>query len=189
MKRPKQHVIQDLAQLEAICAPLRQELVSAAEELEEFTVKDLAERLGRPATTIYYHLSKLVEVGLVLEAGSRTAHTKHETLFALVAKQVFIDRENRDPAYLAVLAKTARSVFSLADRTFQRALNSPSARLAGPGANLQLRQRSARLSKPDLRRLAAMLAEVEAFLKERNDPDQQHSFLVTASYARLGGDE
>ena len=183
MKRPAEYIIHDVAQLRAIATAARHEIVAIMEELEEFSVGDLAAYLGRPAESIYYHVNNLVSVGLVLEVSTRVGNTRPEKLYALVGRRLFVDRECRDPEYRAILKKSARSVVRLSERLLHRALDDPRCHLSGPHANFQLHQRSARLSKPKLRQLAKLLAEVDQFLLDNNDPNQGVSYVVTSSFA------
>ena len=71
MKRSAKHVLRDVAQLRAIATAARHEIVAIMEELDESSVGDLAAYLGRPPESVYYHVHDLVQVGLVLEVGTR----------------------------------------------------------------------------------------------------------------------
>lgn len=183
MRRPARYTISRIDQLQAIVSPVRQEILTILEEFEQFAVRELAEHLGRPVESVYYHVHQLVKVGLVESVGSRPGTTRPETLYQVVARRLSVDRENPSPRYQQVLKKAVHSALLFADRLAQRAFDDDRGVLGGPDANFQVRQRSARLSKSKLRELAAMLAEVDRFLVENNDLSTETSYVVTTAYA------
>ncbi len=183
MKRPAKYIVRSAAQLRVIATPVRQEIVTILEEMQEFSVRELAEHLGRPVESVYYHVHQLVKAGLVDEVGTRAGTTRREALYRLVADRLFVDRKNCSRAYREVLKKSARGVSHFANRLLQSAFDHPDCEMSGAAANFQLRQRSARLSRARLRQLAEMLAEVDRFLLTNNDPRQPTSYVVTTTYA------
>lgn len=180
--RPADHTITRAAQLRAIASPVRQQLISLMEELDTFSVGDLAARTGRPAESTYYHVHQLVKAGLVEEAGLRPGVRRPETLYRLIAGRLHVDLFDRRPAYRAAMKKSARAVCRLAEGQLQEAFDDPHCHLAGPHANFRLHQRSARLPRAKVKELARMLAAIDDFLRDHNDPDAEPSYLVTTSY-------
>ena len=59
---------------------------SDARKLRE-AVADVAERMGRPAATLYYHFRILEKVGLLVRTGSRPGTKKSEVLYEPVASR------------------------------------------------------------------------------------------------------
>ena len=70
--------IRSSAQVKALIAPARQEIVDVLESAGPCSVSKLAELVGRPADALYHHLRRLVRVGLV-----------HETMRKKQGRQVF----------------------------------------------------------------------------------------------------
>lgn len=59
--------VEGAAQLRALAAPARQEICDCLATVGPVTVNELAEHLGRPADALYFHVRRLVKVGLVVE--------------------------------------------------------------------------------------------------------------------------
>lgn len=59
--------VETVAQLRALAAPARQEICDCLATVGAATVNELAEHLGRPADALYFHVRRLVKVGLVVE--------------------------------------------------------------------------------------------------------------------------
>lgn len=59
------------AQVRALISPVRQEIVDALESAGPCTMARLGELLGRPADGLYFHIRRLVKVGLIVERAPR----------------------------------------------------------------------------------------------------------------------
>lgn len=55
------------AQVRALTSPVRQEIVDALESAGPCTMARLGELIGRPPDGLYFHIRRLVRVGLILE--------------------------------------------------------------------------------------------------------------------------
>src|SRR5690348_12664421 len=86
--RQNNYSIRSKQQMRALAAPTRQEIVDALPRLGRVSVAELANALGRPADSLYYHLRVLKHVGLVIDAGRRTINGRPEALFRAVAPQM-----------------------------------------------------------------------------------------------------
>ena len=75
----RQLVIEDPETLKVLYDPLRFKLVGLLRDGR--TAKELAEELGRPLTSLYYHLNLLVEHGLVEVAEERISGRAVERVF------------------------------------------------------------------------------------------------------------
>lgn len=76
MQRPKGTlVIDDVQTLKVVADPFRQELLGLIDGPR--TVKELADKIGRPADRLYYHLSLLEKHGLVLADDERGSQRRY----------------------------------------------------------------------------------------------------------------
>ncbi len=85
-KRDKriERVITDVAAVEALAYPLRQELIDTVTAFGgEAAAGELAEHLGRPVDGLYYHLRLLVKRGLLDEAVTRNRAGRQERRYRL----------------------------------------------------------------------------------------------------------
>lgn len=170
-------------ELRALSSPVRQRLVAALESLGTVSVRELAEHLGRRPGSLYFHLEKLVDAGLVLETGTRPAGRRSERLFRLVAPTLRIAGDPERPAFRAALASTCRSVTRAAERDYTRALDAGLGRLRGATRNLCLQHFHVHLTPDKRRRLVQMLEDLTAFVLDHNDPARGDLHSITALLA------
>jgi DNA-binding transcriptional ArsR family regulator len=135
------YIAHDPAQRRALTSPLRLELI------EHFTdaplaVRDLARRMGRRPDSLYYHVRALVDVGLVLPAGTRKRGKRDEALYKLVAPMIGMGGEEGDPGLVRDSLKAFSSAFKMAQRELRDAIESNRIHCEGDQRNhLCVRQR------------------------------------------------
>ena len=66
-RTPKTVPIARRVQVQALASPLRQDLLDVLETAGPLSIAELAERVGRPADSLYVHVRELLRVGLVVE--------------------------------------------------------------------------------------------------------------------------
>ena len=149
-------------QLQALKAPVRQEIVDALGSAGPVTVSDLGELLARPADSLYPHLRKLLRVGLVVESGQQREGRHVAALYDLPTRPLKIDYSTlgRSPTLLKVVGGAVR----LGLRDYENALQNDA-------VNLAARIRQARggrvkgwLNAKELRELNALLNRAEQIL-------------------------
>jgi len=159
---------------------MRQRVVAAMEALGTVSVRDLALHLDRSAESLYFHLRKLVECGLVLGDGERPTQRRPEQLYRLVAPKLRIAGDPEDPEFGDALTEAGRSVLRAADRDYARAIEGGIGRLNGPARNLSLQHYHVHLTPAHRQRLVRMLEELTTFVLENNDPARGELHSLTA---------
>jgi DNA-binding transcriptional ArsR family regulator len=121
------------AQVRALESPRRQEIVDTLAALGPSSVGALAEHLGRPADTLYFHVRKLLKVGLIREAEQRKSGRHEWAVYAL-------PRPSPAIRYDTVPARSVQRVVAGAVRQslreFNRAFGLPGVRLGGGDRNV-----------------------------------------------------
>ena len=108
--RAETHETTDPRQLETIASPRRQDMLARLAACGPLSIRELAEQVGARPTALYHHLEKLLDVGLVVEAGSRLRNRRRETLYETVAQRLVSDqrlrlsRAHRDPKHAEAVA-------------------------------------------------------------------------------------
>ncbi|HXO34239.1 MAG TPA: helix-turn-helix domain-containing protein [Candidatus Acidoferrales bacterium] len=119
-KLKKTFWIDDVKQLNALCAAPRQEVLDALSQIGTVSVAELASVLGKPADSLYYHLRVLLKVGLVTRAGHRLSKGRRESLFKTIAPQFGLKyrtgSEGNSPQVNAIIG----SMLRLGLRDFKR---------------------------------------------------------------------
>jgi len=128
---------------------------------------------------------QLVKAGLLIRMGQRSCTTRSEAVYRLLARSICVDWENKTPEFLDALKKASRAAHRLSERMFEDALDSGICKLGGPTADARIQQESVRMSKANLRKLIGMLIEVDNFVMENNDPEEETTYMVTASVSPI----
>lgn len=110
-------VIRDVQTLKVVADPFRQELLGLIDG--PCTVRELAERIGRPADRLYYHLSLLERHGLVKADEQRGAQRRYRP----AAEKVDIDPSIVIPPN--VVADLIGGVLQRAHREYTDAVRDP----------------------------------------------------------------
>jgi DNA-binding Lrp family transcriptional regulator len=174
---PKIHTIENEAQRRAISSPLRMEILGHFSAGRPLSVREVAERMGRPATAVHYHVGILVESGLLNKSGERRDGRRREAEYTKVAEAIGIPSQEGDHA-LAV--RTTASGFRMAEREMEAALAEGTARREGDDRNFLVTRVHLRLSKKEMaeinQRLDAVLGVVLDSMR-RQDPGDDDEFV------------
>jgi DNA-binding transcriptional ArsR family regulator len=156
--------IRDRSAARAIVAPLRQDIVDALDAAGPCSIAELAELLGRPADSLYFHLRKLEKVGLIVEVERRREGRHVFRVYDVPGHPMTL--RYAPPIRAADLAGIARSAFRAATKDFAGAVGDESvADKQGPERELWMARAKGWLTKAQLHRVNALLAEVLATVR------------------------
>jgi len=146
MPYSRSHFIRSKAQLGALTAAVRQEVVDVLAEMGTVSVAELAAALGRPADSLYFHLRVLTRVGLVQRAGSRFRAGGKEDLYRTVAPELRLQYEPGKQSNRKAVSAIVASMLRLGIRDFTRALQSAEVVVSGPHRELWALRKAGRLT-------------------------------------------
>jgi hypothetical protein len=185
---------QDLsaAQLRVLASPVRIEIVGAFQAHGAMAIRELAEKLARPADGLYHHVRRLQQAGILQVAQTVRVGKRDEAVFALTAERFGNTARPQTKATKEAAIKAADAALRLAGREFRWAVlmeesgqkQDASADRAKPARTKLSRQRSW-LTDDDLETLHALLEKVEAFLQECMHHKQGRPFVVTTAVVPL----
>lgn len=154
--------------------------------IREGGVADIAKAIGKSPHSLYHHIEKLVDVGLVLPAGERRSGARTEQLYRPVVHLLQTDPDNDDPDYLAAIAENARADFRRAGKAVTYALAHGLAKRQPGNANIASLQFTVPLNDEQRQRLVARLnAVVDEFTSELEEEDGAPLHLVTLGLSPL----
>jgi len=152
--------------------PARLEVYEALQIGGPSSIAELAARLGRPADSLYYHVRKLVAIGVIeaLPDEEREARGpgRRGAVYALVGRLVDVELNPRSRRSREAWAEGGSAVLRLAQRDFGRALESGEVQPTGARRNLFLRRLKLRLD-------AAQLREVNEHVEALNELLMRHA--------------
>jgi hypothetical protein len=125
----------------------RQELIAVLVNNADLSARDLAERLRRPVTGIYRHLTLLQDAGLIRQSGQRPSPKRPEALYALVSPVFSADLGSMTKEGRLAVADAASRYAADAARKFRRAVEEDVSRMALEDANTRLQATDLQLDR------------------------------------------
>lgn len=160
MARRKRTFVDDPAVIELLASPARIEIVDTLEAFGDFVpVSELAERLGRAADGLYYHLNQLVAGGLVEEDDSDPRRYRTRT-----GDRVSLRYRPGDTANAEAVGRVAASVLRVAGRDFARAIADEGSVVEGPRRELWVARGKAWVDRTELAEINQLLARLAELL-------------------------
>ena len=163
-------------QVECLSSTTRLAIFEAFSTLGESSVLEIAELIGGPPTSLYYHVEQLLKAGLLVQTGSRQANTRVELLYKPASTRLVIDKLDRSAKHRAALKRSLKSALKDAEKDFSSAQESSDER-----DPTQLLRLTPRLSEEDAEGLKRKLSELGEWVRSRETPDGQ-PFSITAVF-------
>jgi len=160
---PKAISLEDAKTLSVLTNPVRWEILGALMALDECSAADIARFTARSRTSIYPHLQKLIEAGLVLEAGTQLMGKRYEQQYRPCATTIHTKFNQDDPENLDFHITFAKALARFMARKYEHAANAPSADPRGDTRNLHCGSHTAWVNKEQLATLNAMINEIWKF--------------------------
>ena len=86
-KLPKREYRSNAAQLRALSSPVRIEIVGAFQSFGPMSIRELAEKMARPADGLYHHMRQLAKVDIIRVKLTRRVGKRDEAVFELTAER------------------------------------------------------------------------------------------------------
>ena len=166
--RPTTHVASNEIQRKALASPLRLEIVSFFEHGRELSVRDVANRLGRPVASLYFHVHKLVRSGLLVESATRGSGPAAEVLYRAIAERIALPVHSSSPAAMDAVVKAIRALLRQVSREFETVCRTPDLIARQGGAQAVGRRQRVWLTNEDAAEVRKRLDAVERFLMQRS---------------------
>ena len=155
------------AQARLVASPARLEIVEAFGALGRASARELAAHLGRSPGAVYHHLRTLEQAGLLREVARRPGSRRPEAVYAPAGERFAVAAgaaKSPLPA-AATLKAVLRQAARDADRVF-------GGRIAAKG-RFHGMQLTAALLAADVKRVLALLNQIEVILRKANRQSSQ----------------
>ncbi len=160
---PEGATIQSPAQVRALIAPARQEIVDVLESAGPCSVSTLATLVGRPADALYHHLRRLVRVGLVRETERRKDGRQVFAMYDVCMRPLRISYDA--PIRRQDIAKVFAAAQRISWREFSRALGSNAGVTEGPRRTLWGGRAKGWATPERLTKINRLLAELNELVR------------------------
>jgi hypothetical protein len=154
--------ITSVAAIAALASPVRQEIIDTVEALGSATIAELAAELGRPADGLYYHVRRLVRVGLLVGRGSPEVYRTPSS------RELRLDYAIDPGAVRRVIA----SMLRIARRDFEAGLALPGRTASGPRRTLWAGRSKGWIGAAELVEINALIARIQRILHRRRRDDR-----------------
>ena len=118
--RSRPYIIERRDQIAALESPVRQEVVDTIQATGPCSALEIAELMGRPADALYYHIRRLVAVGLLVPLEIRRRGRRDETVYDLAGHPLVLRYPTHRDPLTHPLTRLARSLLRTADRPCRR---------------------------------------------------------------------
>ncbi len=158
-------------QTRALASAVRQEILDAIEGSGPCTVAQVADQLARPADGLYFHVRALEKAGLLRRVGETGEGRSRAGVFDVPARPVRLDYAGSGRTRTRRLGPVLDCLLRLARRDTARALAAGDAVVDGPARDLWVARVRGRVSKSDLERINALLAECMDIVRDARCDD------------------
>jgi AcrR family transcriptional regulator len=153
-------------QRKALTSPTRLEIVGQFVSPGGMSIAEVAKRMGRPPTSLYYHFKLLEKVGLLKRAGSRRSGKRKEVLYMPVASKIGIPAAKRHRKGSSEALRAVAAAFRMAERDMEEAISSGSARSEGRYRNFLATRLHCRLTKKSLAQVNTHLRAIDKIIEK-----------------------
>ena len=172
-------------QLDAMALPVRTEIVEAVSYLGPCSIRDLARLMDRKRPVLHFHVSKLVDVGLLLEAGERGEGRRRDLLYRTIGGPPYVVYDRDDPFNVEMTIRYSKNVLARAQRQLADSFSSGAAITDGKSRDTHAMQMTAWLSNSELAQVNRMIEEFQTVLKPSQEIEGKQLFSLTLGLAPL----
>lgn len=159
-------------QLQCLASPVRGDIIDHLVGRGPMAIKQIASSLGRQPSSIYYHIEKLLEVGLIEEAGRQVVNRRTEILYKTPGKKMRVKKALADMANRDVITQTAFGLLRQSQRDFERGYERASMKIDGDERNMGFFRLVNRPSPESLAEINGYLERIAEILWQERDESQ-----------------
>lgn len=175
-RRRKGFEIDDPERIRLLGSPIRNDIVALLDGAGPIPVAEIAAGVGRPADTLYYHVDRLEEAGLVVR---REPEGGEAIEFDVPARPFTLRYRPDDPDNAEAIADAIEITLRSVARNVREALATGTARTAGASRNVWASRGRVRLTDDRLREVNAAIGRVLEIFREARGSETGRMHEVT----------
>jgi len=169
-------VVEDISTMQALANPVRWEILDTVGALGECSAAEIAEFTARARTSLYPHIQKLVECGLIYETGTRLMGKRYEQLYRPKATMIGTRIDQSDPDNVEYHTSFANALARLVARKHQRAAQEPGLEPRSTQRNHHCGGHSVWVDQKQLATLNSMIEDIWKFC-ENSHPGEDKQLM------------
>jgi hypothetical protein len=181
----KPYNIRSIRQLEVMALPIRTEIVESVASLGPCSVADLSRVTARKRPALHFHVGKLVEVGLLVEAGDRGEGRNRETLYRTPGFPVYIIYDRNNPKNIEMTTRYSKNLLTQAQRFLARAFRSTTIRTSGRRRDTYVTQMTSWLTAAELVEVNEHIKALHALMRPETAQKGKRLFRLTLALSPL----
>lgn len=166
MKRKSVYRISRPDQMSAVESGVRQVILDVLLNGGPSSIKEIANALGKPADSLYYHIRMLSEVGLIIQVDSRKSGARDEAIYDVPTERFELVTDRRDPESTDATLRIMKNMTRVAARDCASGLESPKVVTKGKYRNFRGNRYIGRLTRDEIAELNEHLGRIEKLCKE-----------------------
>ena len=178
MRPRKTMYLETEAQILALTSDVRMKIVQSLRD-GEASIALIADRLMRSPNSLYHHMRRLVDAGIVRIAGSRQAGKRIERLYAVSADTYEIRHDPKSLKSRRTLSTAIRSILRLTGQDAEASVSKGLVVKAGPSRNTRVHRHDVRLTRPQMEGIFGHLDAVDEILTRADADGKGQPFSFT----------
>lgn len=187
--RDQTYQITDPDQLRTLVSTVRADIMDQVAAFGPLSVREIGQLTGTAPSSLYHHIQRLAEVGLLVEAGVRPSARKPEQLYDTPAPRMRMLEALQAAKNQPILDALVESMCKQASRDFARGVAAPHRLTAGETRNVRFARLVCRPDADTLRQINAHLDAVTELIARSADGDGEriaYAWVVTPQDPKRG---
>lgn len=167
MKTPRRtYWITDARQIRALASVARQEIVDAVTSAGPCTIAVIAETLGVPPDRLYFHVRRLMKVGLLVSVGKNGKGREEASLYDLPGRPLRLGGGTSAKGGQRAVGEIHDGIVRLARRDIRRAARQGDVPVEGPSREFWVGRVRGWLTPVEIRKLNGLIEETLKLVRE-----------------------
>ena len=168
-KSKRGHTIELIDQVRVLESTVCQEIVDLIEAAGPCSVREMARFMGRRPDSLYYHVHKLQDVGLLFDRGKRGSGRRAESVYDIPGRPLRLAYDPADPENVEAVGRVVASMLRSAQRDFRAGFRPEVAVVEGEKRNLWAARMKSWLSEAELAELNRLLGLILELFHRADD--------------------